>query len=75
MGLTVDLGGNLNLNGSDEVITVPILNAWGFLAVKLTDSAGTVRNITANTSGDLLWNGAAVQMAANSFTQINAALP
>jgi hypothetical protein len=26
--LEVDLGGNLNLNGSDGVVTVPVLNAW-----------------------------------------------
>jgi hypothetical protein len=26
VGLTVDLGGNLNLNGSDGVITVPLLS-------------------------------------------------
>ena len=30
VGLSVDLGGNLTLNGSDGVLTVPILNAWVF---------------------------------------------
>ena len=41
--LEVDNGGNLNRNGSDGVITVPILNAWAPLAVKLTVSGGNVR--------------------------------
>ena len=57
VGLSVDLGGNLTLNGSDGVLTVPILNAWGFLAVKLTDSGGTARLLTPSLTGALAWNG------------------
>ena len=59
--LEVDLGGNLNLNGSDGVITVPILNAWGFLMVKMDDGAGNIRNLTSNLTGGLLFNN--VQLA------------
>lgn len=43
--------------------------------MKLTDNAGAVRNLTSATTGELLWDGGAVQMAANSFTQINAVAP
>ena len=57
VGLSVDLGGNLTLNGSDGVLTVPILNAWGFLALKLTDSGGTARLLTPSLTGALIWNG------------------
>ena len=42
--LSVDNGGNLN-KGADGVITMPILNAWSSLRLKLTDSGGTVRNL------------------------------
>ena len=44
--LEVDLGGNLNLNGSDGVITVPILNAWSFMALRMNDGLGNIRNLT-----------------------------
>ena len=40
--LSVDLGGNLNLNGSDGIVTIPILNVWSPTILKLTDSGGTV---------------------------------
>lgn len=61
VGLSVDLGGNLTLNGSDGVLTVPILNAadnaWALLAVKLTDSGGTARLLTPSLTGARVWNG------------------
>jgi len=59
--LEVDNGGNLNLNGSDGVITVPILNAWSFLAVKMDDGAGNIRNLTSNLTGGLLFDN--IQLA------------
>ena len=67
--LSVDLGGNLN-TGADGVITVPILNAWSYTTLKLKDSAGTIRNITSNLTGGLLYNN--IQLATltdlNNFT-------
>jgi len=72
--LSVDLGGNLN-KGADGVITVPLLNAWEYTILKLKDSAGTVRNLTNNTSGQLFWNSQEVALMSNVFTQINVALP
>jgi hypothetical protein len=55
--LSVDLGGNLNLNGSDSILTVPILNAWAPLLLKLTDSGGTVRIFVPSLAKGLVWNG------------------
>ena len=46
--ISMDLGGNLNLNGSVGIVTIVVLNAWSPLALKLADSGGTVRNITAS---------------------------
>ena len=53
--LSVDNSGNLN-TGADGVITVPILNTWEHLALKLKDSQGTVRNLTSSITGGLIWN-------------------
>ena len=53
--LSVDNSGNLN-TGADGVITVPILNSWEHLALKLKDSQGTVRNLTSSITGGLVWN-------------------
>ena len=54
--LSVDNGGNLN-KGADGVVTIPILNAWSPLVLKLTDSGGTVRNLASSLTGALVWNG------------------
>ena len=37
--LSVDNGGNLN-KGADGVVTIPVLNAWSPMVLKLTDSGG-----------------------------------
>ena len=54
--LNVDNGGNLSL-GADGVITVPILNAWDYINVRIKDSGGTVRLLNSSLTGALLWNG------------------
>ena len=54
--LDVDNGGNLSL-GADGVITVPILNAWDYINVRIKDSGGTVRLLNSSLTGALLWNG------------------
>jgi len=54
--LNVDNGGNLSL-GADGVISVPILNAWDYINVKIKDSGGTVRLLNSSSTGVLLWNG------------------
>ena len=67
--LSVDNGGNLN-KGADGVITMPILNAWSPLILKLTGSGGTVRNLASSLTGALIWNSS--QLATindlNSYT-------
>ena len=72
--LNVDLGGNLNV-GTAGVVTVPILNAWAPTALKLTDTAGTVHNLSSATTGELLWDGLEVQLRQNAFHQINVVAP
>ena len=54
--LNIDDGGNLSL-GADGVITVPILNAWDYINVRIKDSGGTVRLLNSSLTGALLWNG------------------
>ena len=49
--LEVDNGGNLNLNGSAGVMTLPLLNAWSPTVLKRTDSGGTVRNLACSLTG------------------------
>ena len=66
--LSVDNGGNLN-KGADGVITVPILNAWGFLTVKMDDGLGNIRNITSSSTGDLLFNN--IQLATQAWATAN----
>ena len=53
--LSVDNGGNLN-KGADGVVTIPVLNAWSPMVLKLTDSGGTVRNLASSLTGALVWN-------------------
>ena len=53
--LSVDNGGNLN-KGADGVVTIPVLNAWSPMVVKLTDSGGTIRNLASSLTGALVWN-------------------
>ena len=54
--LSVDHGGNLNI-GAGGIITVPFLNAWAPAVLKITDSGGTIRNLTSSLTGALVWNG------------------
>ena len=61
--------------GTAGVVTVPILNAWAPTALKLTDTAGTVHNLSSATTGELLWDGLEVQLRQNAFHQINAVAP
>ena len=44
--LSVDLGGDVSLNGSNGIVTTPILHAWSPTIFELTDNAGAARNIT-----------------------------
>ena len=54
--LSDDLGGNLYI-GSDNIVTIPVLNAWSPTLLKLIDSRGTVRNLASSLTGTLTWNG------------------
>ena len=51
--LSVDIGGNLN-KGADGVITMPILNAWSPLVLKLTDSGGTIQNLASQNYTEII---------------------
>lgn len=67
--LSVDNGGNLNI-GPDAVVTVPSLNSWAPTSLKLTDSAGTVRNLLAGVTGSLGWNGSTLVDVNELTTQL-----
>ena len=44
-------------------------------ALKLADAQGAVRDLASGAAGTLTWNGSAVAMASQLFTQLNAAAP
>ena len=46
--------------GADGVLTVPMLNAWEFLALTIKDGNGVARALSSDTSGNLQWTGAPV---------------
>ena len=72
--LSVDVTGSL-YKGSDAIITAPLLYSWSPTSLKLTDSNGTVRNLTSSIAGSLLWNAQEVQLRQNAVHQINVVSP
>ena len=65
--LDVDNGGNLSLGADGGVITVPILNAWDYINVRIKDSGGTVRLLNSSLTGALLWNGSQLATITDLF--------
>ena len=71
--LEVDVDNNLNLNGSDGVITVPILNDWSYTLLKIEDPCGAVRNLTSNITSGLLFNNIQLATLTDSSAYTNTA--
>jgi len=62
--VSVDNSGYLNV-GADGVITVPVLNLWDHLQLRLKDAAGNVRLLTSTNTGALTWDGSTVAMGSD----------
>ena len=78
-GTTQASATTLNFIGNNAVLTAGVLNisrmAWQDAVTLRYSNAASDKNLSQGSAGELLWNGAELQLKQNSFQQINTVAP